>query len=435
MREQNTTTGQITSEFDLAMPVAELTELENGLQVVTLDTGVQRGDVAIVQLRILAGSALDDELPGLAKFTGAMVSRGSAGRSLEIIAEELDGMGASIGIGVGGQSTNGSMKSLREDADRTLEYLKNALLQPDFPLGQVEIVRNQMLSGLRQAKNSTRAAASRLLRKTIYPAGHPFHQRSIGTEESLAAIDREILQTFHEKAYKPGNGIVSVAGGLSHQQAVELVSKHFGDWTGNPPVVEIHEVDQLESSLRVDQTLPGKSQADLMMGQPSIKRDHPAFYALSIANLVLGRFGLFGRLGESVRERQGMAYYAYSNLDAGKHLGLWTVSAGVATQNVDRAIDSILVEVEKFQEEGATDQEFSDAAGSILGSLPLSLETSSSMASVATDLVYNELGLDFLQRFRSIISAVTIEDVQAAARDHLHPTTLVTAVVSPVSDA
>lgn len=414
------------------MPLVLETQLANGMRVVSLEGGGEsESDVAVVQIRLMTGSALDGDLPGLARFTSSMVTRGSGGRTLDDISIELDGLGASIGVGAGRLTTDASIKSLREDADRVLGILATALRHPDFPSDQAQTVRGQMLTGLRQAENNTRTKADRLMRETIYPQDHPLHSRPGGTEESLAAIDEAALRDFHTRTYLPGRAIVAVAGGLSHQEGVDLVARHFGDWTGAPPEIDVPPVEPPAETVRVEDSLPDKTQADVAMGLPAISRNHPDYYALSVANLILGRFGLYGRLGESVRERQGMAYYAFSRFEGGKFVGTWTANAGVDPKNVDRAIESVIEEIRKFQEEGPTEREFSDAIGSILGSLPLGLETSGSKAATAGDVIFYELGHDFLQRYRGIIRGLTPEQIRDAARRYIDPDRLVIAVVGP----
>lgn len=414
------------------MPELQETALDNGIRVVTLAQHVPvESDIIAVQVRMLAGSALDAELPGLSRFTSSMTTRGSSGRGVDEIADELDGLGAAIGVGAGRGWTDGSAKALLEVADEVVEQLAQALRSPDFPEDQVTTVRAQMLASLRQAESSTRSVAARQLTEALYPAGHPLHQRSGGTEESLAAIDRDALVKFHQRTYRPEGAIAVVTGGMSHQQAVDLIERHFGDWRGAPPEFTIEPVEAPAGVTRVEAELPGKTQADIAIGSPAINRSHPDYYALSIANLILGRFGLYGRLGERVREQQGMAYYAFSNFEGGKTVGVWRASAGVAPENIDPAIDSILDEVRQFNEGGPTAQEFDDAVGSVLGSLPLALETSSGQAATALDIVYNDLGYDYLSQIRPIIEALTIEQITAASREHIDPERVVVSVAKP----
>ena len=420
------------NQLDTTMPSVRQTQIANGIRVATMEIDPPRpSDVAVARVRIPNGSVLDGDLPGLARFTGSLLTRGSDGRSLDDIAEELDGLGAAVSVSVGSEATDISVVSLVEDGDRVLGVLAGMLLRPDFPEREIEIVRGQMLSGLRQSLNSTRAEADREMRKTIYPDGHPFHQRSGGTQESLNSIDRAAISAFHTNAYQPSQVIVTLAGGLTHEESVALVERHLGNWHGETPVATVADGVTPGELLRVGKTLPGKTQSDIAMGLPALNRNHPDYYPLTVANQVIGRFGLMGRLGESVRERQGMAYYTFSSLEAGKSTGIWAARAGVAPHNVDGAIESIRQEVRGFIEGGPTEREFADCIGSLLGALPIGLESSDSMASVAADIVYFGLGDDFLQRYRGIIEALTPADLQRAAQKYINPERFVVSVVGP----
>lgn len=427
----------LTSEQTVAELMPQLREsvLDNGMRVVTLDaTDASTSDVVAVQIRFLAGSALDGDLPGLAEFMTAMLTRGSAGRTSDTIAIELDSLGAALGVGAGRATIDGSAKALRQVVDDVVGQLAQALRQPDFPEDQINTVRSQKLAALRRSLSSTRAVAGRALTEAMYPAGHPLHHRSGGTQESLAAIDRGALQAFHDRALRPDGAIAVVAGGVDHDGAVALIERHFGDWSGTPPEISIPAVAPPEATVRITSDVPGKTQADLAIGTPAINRSHDDYYALSVANLILGQFGLYGRLGERVREQQGMAYYAYSSFVAGRAVGAWRASAGVSVENIDPAIDSIVDELRRFNDGGPNEQEFEDAIGSVLGSLPLALETSSGRASAAIDIVYNDLGHDYLQQVRGIIQELTAEQITSAAETYLDPDRLVISIAKPAEE-
>lgn len=418
--------------LDTSMPALAATRLDNGLRVMTLaDTARDPNGPVVVRLRIPGGGALDADRPGVARFTAEMLTRGSGGRTLDDLAEELDGMGASISAGAGRENTDLSLTSMREDVERVMELLAAALLKPDFSDEQIEIVRAQILSGLRQAKQDTRGEAEQALRRMLYPEGHPYRERVSGNEESVTAMTRDDLVAYCERAYRPSAAIVAVAGGLSHTEAVELVSRYLGEWIGETPPLDVPDPPSVAEAQRVTQELPGKSQADIAIGGIAIPRLSPDFHALNVANLILGRLGLMGRLGESVREKQGLAYYAFSGLEVGIGTGFWSARAGVNPDNIERAIETVLAEVRAYLADGPTADEFSDAIGNLTGSLPLGLETVGSIASIIADIGFFDLGLDYLQRYRATILALTLEQLVETARRYIDPERLAIAVVQP----
>jgi zinc protease len=177
--------------------------------------------------------------------------------------------------------------------------------------------------------------------------------------------------------------------------------------------------------------MPGKFQADLVMGHPSIPRQHPDWMAASMANAVLGVFGMMGRLGENVRDRRGLAYYAYSRLVGGLGPGPWYAAAGVNPAGVDEAIDAMIEEIHRLRDHAVPAAELDDVKAYLTGSLPLQLETNEGIAQALGDMVLYDLGLDYLHRYAGLVSAVTPEAVQAAARAHVHPDRLAIVVAGP----
>jgi zinc protease len=273
------------------------------------------------------------------------------------------------------------------------------------------------------------------MRQIIFPEGHPYRHRAIGTEETLRAITVEQLRQFHATHYGPRGSIVAVAGGLTKDEARQLVEAAFGDWSAERevPEPEIAPVQPPSETVRQDRGLHGKTQAEIAIGLPTIPRGTPDYDALRVANLILGRLGLMGRLGESVREKQGMAYHASSSLSAGRVIGLWVAHAGVEPANIDRTIESILAEVEKIRREPVTAEELADAKSYLIGSLPLGLESSDAIVGTILDLVYYNLGLDYVERIPERIQALTAEQLRAAAERYLLPEHLAIAVSLPAA--
>jgi zinc protease len=148
-------------------------------------------------------------------------------------------------------------------------------------------------------------------------------------------------------------------------------------------------------------------------------------------NTILGVFGMMGRIGKSVREEQGLAYYAYSTLHGGLGPSPWSASAGVAPEMVEQAIDSIRAEIRRIQTEPVTAEELADSKAYRTGSLPVSLETNSGLTNIIIDMELYQLGLDYLQRFPALINAITREQVQAAAQKYLSSEQIGVAVAGP----
>jgi zinc protease len=390
-------------------------------------------EAAVIELRIPAGSALDGYSPGLARLTGQMLTRGTDTFSFDQLNEELDSLGAAIGVSTEREYVDISVQCLKEDAGRLIQLLADVVKQPTFPESELERVRAQALNALRRTLDDTRSEAAHRLRTMIYPEGHPLHHRAIGTEESLTSISRDDLVAQHQRAYTANDSIFAVAGGLETDTAVQLIEDAFRDWVpiNDPSRISIEPVSAPGEQRRSTGSIPGKSQADIAVGIPVVDRSHPDYEALRMGNLILGRLGLMGRLGANVRDTQGLAYYAFSNLSAGRTYGRWMAQAGVNPENVDRAIEAVLHEVQRLRDELVDPEELADGRSFMIGSLPIGLESSGAIVGTMLQIAFYDLGLDYVERLPERLEAVTAEAICEAAKKHLDPERFAIAVVGP----
>ncbi len=373
-----------------------------------------------------------EDLTGLASYTANMLSRGTRHRSFAEINEAIESVGASIGFGADRYTTSFSTKSLAEDLDLVLEILADELRAPAFPADHVEKVRGQRMTAIAERANDTRQMAGLALRELMY-ADHPLGRDLLGTEQSNAAIQRDALVEFYETFYRPQGMVVVVVGAIGAEEAAAKVAGVFGDWAGERPArPALPVVPGLDGVRERRVPMPDKSQADIILGWPAMPRLHPDFEKARLANTVLGVFGMMGRLGASVRERQGMAYYAYSRLAANKQSGLWLASAGVNPANIERAIRAMLEEVERLANERVPADELEDCKRYLTGSLPLQLETNDGVASILADIEWHGLGLDYVQRYCDIINGLTADDVLEVAQKYLAADKYALAVAGPM---
>jgi zinc protease len=286
---------------------------------------------------------------------------------------------------------------------------------------------------LREAKQDTRWVAAEKFHRLCYPVGHPYHRPADGTEETVKRLSEAKIDRFHSRFYRPEGAIFVVVGDVAPMEAVEKIRHRFSGWKGkgSGPAFEIPSVSALPAPVREDKVVAGKMQTDIIFGYPGIARRDPDYYALRTADLIFGQMGLFGRLGEAIRDRQGLAYYVYSGLDAGIGAGPWTVSAGVNPKNVERAIEGIKSEIERLRSNGVDQEELQHAQDYLTGLMALRLETNEGVASTLLDIEFHGLGLDYIQRYPGIVRGLTVEELQAAVVKHAHLEGAVTVTAGP----
>jgi zinc protease len=174
-----------------------------------------------------------------------------------------------------------------------------------------------------------------------------------------------------------------------------------------------------------------KAQADVVYGFAGIRRSDPDYTAYSVMNNALGQYAIGGRLGDSIRERQGMAYYVFSSLDATFGPGPFSIRAGVAAANVEKTIASIDAELTAILEKGFTAQEIDESKSYMIGAIPRQLETNAAIASFLLTVDAFNLGMDYDQRLPGLIGAITKEAADAAAKKLLDPSRATIAVAGP----
>jgi zinc protease len=372
------------------------------------------------------------EKSGLAAFTGASLIRGTERRSFQEIVATTEALGASVNAGGGMHSSGFGGKSLAEDLPLVLEILADMLRTPTFPAQEVERLRGQFLMGLRENEQDTRVQASKVLRRLLFPPEHPYSRISSGTLETVGALTREDLAEFHQ-LYHPSATTIAVVGDVEPAQVVDALAHAFGNWQreGAPPQLNLPPVNTVQGVERHHITVAGKSQTDVIWAVHGLSRLDPNYYAASVGNMILGRIGLGGRLGENVRENRGLAYYCGSSLDTDLAAGPWAALAGVNPEDVDEAVEAIVYEIERFVADGPTAEEMSDAQDYMTGSTVLGLETNDGIAATLLGVERYGLGLDYIARYPAIIRAITAEDVTRVARSYLSVSDYVLVTAGP----
>lgn len=406
--------------------------LDNGITVLVYEN--MFSNTIAIEGVVRAGALADlPEKAGLADFAADLLIRGSRSRTFEEISEALESIGAGVSFGASRHTTGFSTHSLAEDLDLVLDIAADALCRPSFPPEQVERLRGQTITGLQMRANDTRSMARLAFHELAYP-GHPFSRSVSGYLDTVPAITRDDISAFHARYFGPRDMIIGLAGAIRADDALRRLEATFGGWRNEDQQLTPLAPDPSPPAgiLRRHVAMPEKHQADIVMGLPGPRRSAPDYLDASLMNTILGVFGMMGRIGQTVREEQGLAYYASSRLEGGLGPGPWTAAAGVGADKVDQAIESIRAEIRRIQDEPVPVEELADSQAYRTGSLPMGLETNSGLVDIITDMELYSLGLDYLQDYTTVINAITPERIQAAARKYLSADDLAIAVAGPV---
>jgi len=370
---------------------------------------------------------------GTGSVCGSALLRGTQARDFDATYEALESIGAELNIGAMLHNAVFSGKALAEDLPTLLGLLADALRRPSFLDEAVANLRQQRLTGLKYSLQDTRFQAQRVFRELLYRPEHPLHGLPGGTLESLPLINAELLRAFHRRVYGPRGLILVMVGAVEAQRAIDMARAVFEDWQHpqQPTPPPLPPAPSPADLLRQHHAIPSKTQTDLVIGTFGPSRYDDDYLPATIANSVLGEFGMMGRIGQTIREELGLAYYAYSAVEGGESRGSWTVSIGVAPEDVELAIARTREEIRRLTVEPISQEELDDNIAYFIGRLPLRLETNSGIAGALEAIERYSLGLDYLPTYADRLRRIQREDVWQAARRYLDADKLAIASSGP----
>jgi predicted Zn-dependent peptidase len=357
--------------------------------------------------------------PGVAEFTGAMLSEGTTTRSGDDISNALQLLGTGVRVGVGGENGAISFLSTSDKAERVLQIVEDMLVNPSFPNDAIERYRARRLVALTQAKDRTSMIAARVFPKVLYTEAHPYG-RSI-TEASAKAITRDDILAFHKAYFTPGHAIITVVGDVEPNAVKQMVERVLGPWNdgGTMPAFEYPPLPAPKPTTIYLVDKPGAAQSSFAIGLPGPARDTPDYFALEVLNTMLG--GMFqSRLNADIREQKGYSYGVGSEFSYGKGPGAFEAGGDIVTAKSDSALIEFMKQLRGIRgERPITDDELKTAEDNLVQGLPENFASVRAVNGSISALYLENLPQDYFQHYAGNIRAVTKEDVTRVANKYI----------------
>lgn len=401
----------------------ELFILENGLRVLM----VSDPSTPTVTLagHINAGTCFDHlTIAGVASLTAENLLNGTSHHDALSLSQILESRGASLDFHAYREGVEVEGYVLAADLPLLLATLAEVLQESTFPADQLELTRQQALSDLQMELDDPQRLGRRLFQQLLYPLDHPFY--SFPSPETVLAISRDDLLNFYRQYYGPESVILTLVGDFEPEAVKSLLQQQFRAWK-NPspgPTLLFPTVPFPEGVELQHYPLAGKSQDITYLGHPGISRHHPRFYAALILNQILGGDTLASRLGTEIRDRQGLTYGIYSYFATGQQPGPFLIQMQTAPEDTQGAIASTIKLLEQFRQFGISPAELASAQRSLMDSYPVELANLDTLArTLLSNAVYG-LNLSEIRQFPDRIAAVTLDQVQEAIQELIHPQNL-----------
>lgn len=400
------------------LPAPFVRDLPNGLKLVV----VERRSLPILTLQLVVQSGAEadpPDLPGTAQLTAELLAQGTPARDARAIAETVDSMGANLASGAGWGRTYVELTVLSHQADTAFGLLADIVRHPAFLPEEIDRKRQQTISALEILRDDPAYMADAIFKILVHrgtPYGHPLD----GTAESVRRMTQRDLQEFHGRNYRPGNSILAVVGDTSTEDAVARAEKLFGGWKGSAltrssPAPKTRPA-MPRRILIVDK--PDATQTEIRVGNSAARRDSPDYYALTVANQVLGGPAA-NRLFRELRSRQGLAYGASSDLIFQQGVASWVAKTSTRTRETARSLQAVLEEIARLRTSPISHQELETAKSYLIGHMALEFETSDDVAAQTLELVEHRLPLHYWNEFPEKIYALQAPDVVKTARRYL----------------
>ncbi len=409
-------------------PKAERISLSNGIILYLMED--HELPLIQVQAMIRTGSIYEpaDKI-GLAGITGSVMRSGGTRKNpSDKLDEMLDQVAARMSVWIGRDAGGASLNTLTKDFDFALDLFAETLMSPAFEEEKVSIAKNRALEGIRRRNDRPSGIASREFYKQVYGADNPYGRES--TVETVTAITRRDLVSFHQKYFAPNNMMLGITGDFKKEEIVAKIEKVFSGWEKQKidfPKVQKVTPREKGGIYKVNRPIP---QTQVRMGHLGIKQDNPDFFALSIMNDILGSGGLTSRLFQDIRTRQGLAYSVGSVFRPGKlERGIFLAYGATRAEKTLQAMTAMIEHIQKIQKDLVSDEELSRAKGAFLNSFIFSFSSPSQIVSRQISLEYYGLPEDFLEQYRKNVEKVTKGDILIAARKYLHPDQIIIVTV------
>ncbi len=398
-----------------------------------------------VQIDFDAGARRDPAgQAGLARVTADMSSAGVlAGRTGQepaldenALSEAWVDTGASFSASAGADSMGFSLRSLTDPAllARAVHLAARQMGQPAFPDTVWLREREGMQAALREAATRPATIARRSFSAAVF-GDHPYGVET--TEASLAAIAVADMRRFYANTIRSCRAKVSVVGALSRAQADAMVTQLLaelpstGTMAACAPLPAVAEVRPLAQAQDLRLSFPSAAQAQVLLGQPGIRRNDPDYFALTVGNYILGGGGFVSRLTEEVRQKRGLSYSVYSYFAPALHAGAFTIGLQTRPDQAAQAVAVTREVLERFLREGPTQAELDDAKANLIGGFALRLDSNAKLLANVSNIAWNGLPLDYLDTWTAQVDKLTLEDIRRAFARVLDPQRMVTVVVGP----
>lgn len=404
------------------------TRLANGMRVV----GIENREVPLVQFDIaIDGGLLLDQADkvGVANLMARMLTQGTANKTPQELEEAIQQLGATINVSARTEEVRVSVNTLARNFQPTLDLVQEILLAPRWDDKEFALIKQSVLSQIRQQDAEPNALASRNFAKLIYGKDDPRSRNILGTADSVNAITIEDLKAYYQANLSPSVARMHVVGALPKATVTRSLAALGREWKAKPvalPAVASAAAPAPAKVYFVD--VPDAKQSVLQVGYRALAVTDPDYYPATVSNYILGGGGFASRLTQQLREGKGYTYGINSSFGGSKSAGPFVIASGVRS-NVTLESAQLVKQILQDYPASYSAADLETTKNFLVKSNARAFETASAKLAMLDNMSKYGWRADYLKERERIVQSMTLPQVQALSQKYLDPSKMVWLVV------
>lgn len=411
------------------------TKTENGITILVIED--KRLPLVTTRFVFRSGSSNDyfagEKKSGLASFATELLTKGTALRDAERIAEDIDFMGATLLTGCDLDSTHISSFGLKKYFDNIFDIISEIILEPRFSEDEINRLRAQRINSLLSMMDDGDYLADKVFKKNVY-CNTPYSIPVEGTLQTIKSLERKDIVASYENSFYPENLIAAFVGDITPDEVLKKMNAVFSNWKMKKKNETSFVFPEKDKATKIYLTQKnGAVQSSIKMGHRGIERSNSDYISVYVMNMLLGGY-FTSRINKNLREKNGFTYASRSLFNANRFAGDFAVSTEVKNDITSDAVKEILYEVREMQNNLVADEELQNIKNYISGSFPMRLETPNAIASRVMNLKLYDLDREYYNTYLKKVNAITRQDIQQAAEKYLFPDNLVISIAGDTKE-
>lgn len=406
-------------------------KLQNGLRVY----GIQNDEVPLVQfeMQIDGGLLLEDiNKVGVANLMARMMTQGTAKKTPQELEEAIQQLGASIAVTARTEDIRITVNTLARNYQATLALLEEILLEPRWDEKEFALLKQNMLSQIRQQEANPNVVAANAYNKLIYGDKNIRSRNILGSEETIKAITMDDLKAYYQKNLSPSVTRMHVVGALPKATVEKSLAQLATKWQAKK--VELPAANLVASDAQQTQgkvyfvDIPDAKQSVLQIGYPALAATDKDYYPANVMNYILGGGGFASRLTQELREGKGYTYGIRSGFSGTKSIGDFSISSGVRT-NVTLESTQLIKKILQDFTVTYSDADLETTKSFLIKSNARAFETASAKLGMLDNISKYGWTANYVKEREQIVKTMTVDQIKALSQRYLDPNKMIWLVV------